>query len=84
MTIQDTGETSVLTITAESRLIDMNRARERRFTDADQQQLYPGDLGLQYVAGLQDKEFPWGRVDNTGAVADAGYTPSSSMEGFNL
>jgi hypothetical protein len=61
MQITDAGETSQVRIACESRLIDLQRARERRFTDEDQQELYPGDLGLEYVAGLQEREIAWGK-----------------------
>ena len=60
MTIKDSGETSTIELTVESRLIDLQRQRERRFTDADQKYFYPGDTGLQYVAGLQDQVIYWG------------------------
>lgn len=60
MTINDAGETSTITVTAESRLIDLERPRELRFTDQEQKRLFPGDRGLEYVAGLQGKDIPWG------------------------
>ena len=45
----------------------------RRYTDQDQQQLYSGDLGLEYVAGLQDKDIPWGQqAKTTGGVGSGG------------
>lgn len=62
MTLNDNGDSSVLTLTAESRLIDLERPRETRYTDEEQQRLFPGDLGLQYVAGLQKKTLNWGGV----------------------
>ena len=58
--IQDTGSTSTLSITAENQLVDLHNPRERRFTDQDQQYLYPGDLGLQYIAQIQNKTLNWG------------------------
>ncbi|EIP96879.1 hypothetical protein OpiT1DRAFT_01306 [Opitutaceae bacterium TAV1] len=61
MKLTDTGETSTVTVACESRLIDLERARERRYTDEDQKEMYPDDRGLEYVAGLQDKEVVWGR-----------------------
>jgi len=67
--LDDTPESPVITITAESRLIDLERPRELRYTDAEQQRLYPGDLGLQYVAGLSDKEIAWGVPVPAGQVA---------------
>lgn len=61
MRLQDTGETTTVTVSCESRLIDLERARERRYTDEDQKELYPDDRGFEYVADLQDKEVLWGR-----------------------
>lgn len=58
---EDSGETATLYLSAESRLIDLERPRERRFTDQDQKSLYPSDKGLEFVAGLQDKKINWGR-----------------------
>jgi hypothetical protein len=60
MTIQD-GPSSTITINAESRLADLRRPRMRRYTDADQQSEYPGDLGLQYVSEVSERQIFWGR-----------------------
>jgi hypothetical protein len=61
MSTDDGGSTGTLKLTLENNLIDFARPRERRYTDIDQQMDYPGDLGLEYVAGLQDKAIYWGR-----------------------
>jgi hypothetical protein len=45
----------------ESRLVDWERARVRRYNDADQQAEYPGDLGLQFVEQMVEKQLIWGR-----------------------
>jgi hypothetical protein len=45
----------------ESELIDLERPRLWQYTDKDQQTLYPGDLGLQYVASLVDQTISWGK-----------------------
>lgn len=60
--IADGGETATITLTAESRLRDLERRRTKRYTNADQQSRYPGDKGLEYVPSLQDKEIIWGRA----------------------
>ncbi len=60
MTIEDAGETANISLSAESRLIDLERARVRRYTDNDQQNQFAGDTGLRFVADLQDKEIAWG------------------------
>lgn len=59
MEIEDGGETATISLTVESALADLERPRERRFTDEDQQELFPGDLGLEYVPSIQGKEVVW-------------------------
>lgn len=53
----------VLEMSGEHHLVDMLRKRPYRYTDADQQALYPdaGDTGLNKVAFIQDLSIPWGR-----------------------
>ncbi|WP_149537196.1 hypothetical protein [Siccirubricoccus phaeus] len=43
-------------LTCESRLVDLERAEVRRYTDADQQAEYPGDRFFEYVPALQEAE----------------------------
>lgn len=59
--IEDGPETATISISYESELIDLERARERRYTPEDQQIDFPGDLGFDYVASLQDAQIVWGR-----------------------
>ena len=61
MTIEENGETATISLSAENRLIDLERPRVRRYTSEDQKSLYPGDLGLDYVNDLQDKTLDWGK-----------------------
>jgi hypothetical protein len=61
MSIEDGGDTATVSVTAENRLIDLERPRIRRFTAEDQKSLYPSDLGLDYVNDLQDKTLDWGK-----------------------
>jgi hypothetical protein len=58
----DDGSFAKITVTVESNLSDLQRPRVRRYTDQDQQRLFPGDRGLEYVARLQNQEIPWGRA----------------------
>jgi len=60
MSIDDAGETASISLSAESRLIDLERARERRYTSDDQKLRHPNDTGLDFIAALQDKEIAWG------------------------
>lgn len=59
--IDDGAETCTVQVTYESRLIDLNRAREWRYTDESQRALYPDDRGLEYVTAIQDRPIAWGR-----------------------
>lgn len=59
--IVDAGETCTISISYESRLIDLERARERRYTQEDQRLDYPDDDGFNQVPGLQDAVILWGR-----------------------
>jgi len=61
MNIVDGGETSTIELMVENRLIDLERARVSRFTSGYQKSVYPGDLGLDFVEDLQDKDIVWGR-----------------------
>jgi hypothetical protein len=61
MAIEDSGETSNITLTVESRLIELNRPRVRRYTHESQKSRYPTDTFFSFVADLQDKDIVWGR-----------------------
>jgi hypothetical protein len=60
MNIQDNGETSVISVDAESKLIDLQRPRERRYTSEDQKIDYPNDKGLDAVTWIQNQKIKWG------------------------
>lgn len=57
--IDDAGDTCTIAISYESRLIDLEKARERRWTHDDQQIDFAGDLGFEYVPGLPDQVLTW-------------------------
>jgi len=61
MNIEEAPETSTIELKVENKLIDLERARTRRYTNAYQKSVYPGDLGLDFVEDLQDKKVVWGR-----------------------
>ena len=61
MNIEETADTCTVQLTLENKLVDLERARVARFTSAYQKSLYSGDLGLDFVESLQDKEIVWGR-----------------------
>jgi hypothetical protein len=59
--IQEDGQTCTIQINAENRLIDLNRPRLRKITDAEQKLRYPNDDSLAQVALLADKQLDWGK-----------------------
>ena len=61
MSIIDDGERANIAISCESRLIDLNRNRVRRYTNEDQKAEFSTDVGLEFVSSLQEKSIRWGR-----------------------
>jgi hypothetical protein len=59
MDIDDTPGAAAVRITAESALLDFDRAIERRWTDGDQRSDFSGDAGLSFAAALANKELRW-------------------------
>ena len=60
LVINEGSDISTITVKCESRLIDLNRPNDIRYTDEAQKQLYPTDNGLQFVASMADKSIYWG------------------------
>lgn len=58
--IFDEGERCTIAVKYESRLVDLDRARDRRYTDEDQQAEYSGDKGFEFVPAIQDARIPFG------------------------
>jgi len=61
MTIEDGGESSTIELVVESKLVQLERSSNRRYTDANHQSRHSGDTFFSYVADLQDKSVIWGR-----------------------
>jgi hypothetical protein len=59
--IEEGGEAAIIRISYESRLVDLERPRERRYTPEDQKIDYPDDLGFDFVPELQEWNGFWGR-----------------------
>jgi hypothetical protein len=58
-TLDDSGETSIISITAENPLLTLNEAPNRQFDDLDQQIYVPGDLGFSFVDALANLQLLW-------------------------
>ncbi len=61
MNISEASDTSSIELLVENKLIDLERARVARFTSGYQKSIYPGDLGLDFIEDLQDRNISWGR-----------------------
>jgi len=54
--------TATISLSCENILVEMNKAVDRRYTNEDQQRDWPGDAGMSFVSGIQDKTIYWGRM----------------------
>tara|TARA_R110001632_G_scaffold184396_1_gene304539 strand:- start:101 stop:661 length:561 start_codon:yes stop_codon:yes gene_type:complete len=57
------SDTATIELEIENRLVDWERPKISRFTNEEQQNLYSGDKGLEFVDSVAEKELFWG-VDN--------------------
>lgn len=57
------GQNASISLTIESRLIDWERPRVRRYNNEDQQNAYSGDKGLEFVAQMVEKEIIWPGIE---------------------
>jgi len=62
MTIEDSGETSVISLTVDSKLIRLEKSSNWRYTEGSQKARYSSDTFFDYVSDLQDKTLVWGRT----------------------
>ena len=60
MTVTEDSSTCTILLTAESRLIDLERPRLRRWTSEDQKGLDANDKGFEFVNSLQEASIKWG------------------------
>ena len=68
MQINDDPDGSTISLNAESRLIDMERPSNLRYTNESQQFISDGDTCFSRVSALQDKEILWGRTTGGGGI----------------
>lgn len=74
MTIEDSGDSSVISLTVESKLVRLEKASNWRYTDANHTSRHAGDTFFSFVADLQDRDVIWGRS----ATADSPSNNSGS------
>lgn len=57
--ISDGADGASVTLRAEHKMATWDRPRVKRYTDAQLQADHPGDLGLQFVAEMEQKRIVW-------------------------
>ena len=62
MTVNDDPAGSTISLTAENRLVDLNRPSNFRYTNASQQHLASGDTSFRYVQQMEDLKVSWGKA----------------------
>jgi hypothetical protein len=53
------GKTGMIEVTVTDESADWTRVRSERYTDQDQQAVYPGDKGFEFVSSIASKEVIW-------------------------
>jgi hypothetical protein len=59
MPIEFGAQSSAISVTAEHRGATYSRPKPLRYTDTDQQRLFPGDTSLRFVASQANHEIVW-------------------------
>lgn len=72
-TVQDDGATATISITAENDLLILSQSSQRRYTNDDQQIIYPTDNGFQYVPTVQAWNGAWGGKNGGGTVSGGAF-----------
>ena len=60
MTIEEDGQSANVSVTIESRLIELERIRPIRYTNESHKSRNPGDTFFRYVSSIQDQQVSWG------------------------
>jgi hypothetical protein len=61
MPIEDSGESSTITATVDSKLVETGKASNQRYTSENQKARFAGDTFFDYVNAIQDADIVWGR-----------------------
>ena len=61
MNIDEGPDTCTISISVESKLIDLERPRVNRYTSASHKAKWPADLAFDFIPDLQDRPLSWGR-----------------------
>ena len=62
MQITDEPDMSTVVMTIESKLVELERSRNWRYTDESHKSRHSGDTFFSYVQSIQDQQVAWGRA----------------------
>tara|TARA_R110002074_G_scaffold93592_1_gene204196 strand:- start:224 stop:1108 length:885 start_codon:yes stop_codon:yes gene_type:complete len=65
MDIIEGSETSTISLSLESKLLDLDRPVIRRYNAESQKTFFPNDKAFEFVNDLQGKDLSWGRASET-------------------
>jgi hypothetical protein len=63
MTVAESPESATITVHVESKLVDLDRVRVRRYTHESHKSRYSNDTFFSFMADMQDKQINWGKPD---------------------
>lgn len=61
MSLTDEADSSEVSLSVESNLIELEESSDWRYTDENHKSRYAGDTFFSYVQSIQDVQVPWGR-----------------------
>jgi len=61
MSIEDSAGSGTISVLVDSKLVEADKASNRRYTSESQKSRHNGDTFFDWTAGLQDADIVWGR-----------------------
>ncbi|MBW7896507.1 MAG: hypothetical protein H3C27_15475 [Opitutaceae bacterium] len=77
-------EFHTIEVALETFLATMRRPRVVRYTNAEQQRLYPGDRGMEYAGKINLTPLTWGAATPAAATAPGAGNPKGSSSVFSV
>ena len=65
MNINEGADTATISLSLESKLLDLDRPVIRRYNNESQKALFPNDKAFEFLNDLQGKDLSWGRASET-------------------
>lgn len=65
MNIDESPETATISLSLESKLLDLDKPVIRRYNNESQKALFPNDKAFEFLNDLQGKDLSWGRASET-------------------